>query len=111
MVTDNAVVTEKTFGKFMKSFSTNISFHEQSNIVLIKYNKIMPQEKDLVETFNKHYMNIVENSREIKVYNVALEKNVTEDNSATDIIIKFYENHPDFAKTNQKASIQNSLTL
>ena len=40
-----------------------------------------------------------------------MEKNVTEDNSATDIIIKFYENNPDFAKTNQKASIQNSLTL
>ena len=63
MVTGNAVVTEKTFGKFMKSFPTSISFHEQSNIVLIKYNKIMPEEKDLVETFNKHYMNIVENSR------------------------------------------------
>ena len=58
-VTDNRIVTNKTFWKFIKPFLTNKSFHEQNNIMLIKNGKIVSEEKDLVETFNKHYISIV----------------------------------------------------
>ena len=50
--------------------------------MLIKDDKILSEEKDLVETFNKHYINIVENSIGIKSYNVALENNVSQDHDA-----------------------------
>ena len=92
-VIDNDIVTNKAFWKFIKPFLRNKSCHEQNNIMLIKDDKIVSEEKDLVETFNKHYINIVENSIGIKSYNVALENNVSQDHDARDLITKFYENH------------------
>ena len=55
-VTDNRVVTNKTFRKFIKPFLTNKNCHEQNKIILIKDVKIASEEKDLVETFNKNYI-------------------------------------------------------
>ena len=74
----------------------------------------MSKGKDLVETFNKHYTNIVEKFSGIKPYNYALENNVPEDNTATDLIIKFCEYHPSIAKVKQqteKISIQNNVNF
>ena len=44
--------------------------------MLIADNKIASEEKGLVETFNEHDINIVENSRGVKTYNTALENNI-----------------------------------
>ena len=63
MITGNGIVTKKNF-LFKKQ-----SCPEQSNIVLIKDDKIVSEEIDLVETFSKCY---VYNSSRIKFYNVAL---------------------------------------
>ena len=60
----------------------------------------MFEEKDLVETFNKYYINMAENSSGIKAYNVALENDISKDNTAIDLIIKFYKNHPSIGKIN-----------
>ena len=40
--------------------------------MLIKNDKIVSEEKDLVETFDKPYINMVEKSSGIKPYNVSL---------------------------------------
>ena len=71
----------------------------------------MSKEKDLVETFNKHYKNIVGNSTEIKPYqpNIDLENNVSEDDAVIDLIIKVHENHPSIDKTKQKAECRQSM--
>ena len=40
--------------------------------MLIQNDEIITKEKDLTETFNKHYINIVEKSSGIKPVNVAM---------------------------------------
>ena len=83
------MATNKTFWKFtIKYLLTNKSCHEQKNIMLIKDGKIVSKEKDLVEAFNKHYINIVGNSSGIKPYNAVMENNVSEDNATMYLIIK-----------------------
>ena len=87
--TDNGMATNKTFWKStIKYLLTNKSCHEQKNIMLIKDGKIVSKEKDLVEAFNKHYINIVGNSSGIKPYNAVMENNVSEDNATMYLIIK-----------------------
>ena len=73
--------------------------------MFIKDDKIVSEENDLAETFNKNYINIVENSSGIRSYNVALENSVREDNAAIGLVIKFYENHPSITKNKQKIRI------
>ena len=70
--------------------------------MLGKDGKVVSEEKDLVETFNKHCINIVENSSGIKSYDVALKNVVSEDNAAIDHVIRFYENRSSNAKIKQK---------
>ena len=53
-------VANKSFCKFVKPFLKNKSCHAQNGIMLIQNDKIITEEKDLVKTFNKHYINIVE---------------------------------------------------
>lgn len=99
--TNNVIATNKVFWKFIKPFLTNKSCHEQNNM-LIKDDKIVCEGKDLLEALNKHCVNFVENSGEIKPYNFALENNKSEGNAAIDLIIKFYENYLRIAKIKQK---------
>lgn len=49
----------------------------------------MSEEKDLVETLNKHLISIVGMKDKWR-------------NTAINLIIKFYENHPSIAKINHK---------
>lgn len=66
--------------------------------MLIKDNRTVSQEKNSVETFSKHQINIATSSSEIKSYNITLEKNVSENNSAIDPIKKLLENHASIAE-------------
>ena len=69
LLTGNGIVTNKTFLKFIKPFLTNQSCNKQNKIMLIKDDKVLSEKK---EAFNKHYVNIVENSSGIKPYKVTL---------------------------------------
>ena len=53
-ITKNGIVRTKTFWNFIKPISTNSSHHKENNIILIKDDKIVSEEKGLVETSNKH---------------------------------------------------------
>ena len=66
--------------------------------MLIQNDKIITEEKDLVETFNKHYVNIVEKSSGIKPVNVAMRHNKCDNNAAINVIIEAYKNHPSVTK-------------
>ena len=63
-VTKKGLVTNKSFWNFIKPFLTNKSCHTQNDIILIDNGKVIVEESDLVETFNNHYINIVEKSSE-----------------------------------------------
>ena len=49
----------------MKPSLKNKSCQAQKDIMLIQNDEIITEEKDLVEIFNKHYINIVEKARGI----------------------------------------------
>ena len=70
--------------------------------MLIKDDKIASEEEDLVETFNKHYINIAQNPNAINPYNVALGSNASEDNAAIDLVREFHENSLGIAKMKQE---------
>ena len=59
---DDGTATNKHFWKFIKPFLKNKSFHPQNDVMLIQNDEIISEEKDLAETFNKHYINIAERS-------------------------------------------------
>ena len=59
---------------------------------------IQNDEKDLAETFNKHYINIVEKSSGIKPVNVAMMHNICDNDTAINVIIEAYKNHPSVTK-------------
>ena len=61
-VTKKGLVTNKSFWNFVKPFLTNKSCHTQNDIMLIDNGKVIVEERDLAETFNDHYINIVEKS-------------------------------------------------
>ena len=59
-LTADGIVTNKSFWKFIKPFLKSKCCYEQNNVILIQNDQIITEEKDLVETFTKHYIDIVE---------------------------------------------------
>ena len=66
--------------------------------MLIQNGEIMNEEKDLAETFYKHYINIAEKSSGIKPVNVAMMHNINHNDTAINVIIEAYRNHPSVTK-------------
>ena len=66
-LTADGIVTNKSFWKFIKPFLKSKCCYEQNNIMLIQNDQIITEEKDLVETFTLHYIDIVEKSSGIIV--------------------------------------------
>ena len=94
----DGIVTNKSFWKFIKPFLKNKSCHAQNDILLIQNNEIITEEKDLAETFNKHYINIVKKPSRIKPVNVAIIHNLCGNDTVINVIIEDYKNHPSVAK-------------
>ena len=94
----DGIVTNKSFWKFIKPFLKNKSCHAQNDIMLIQNDEIITEENDLVEIFNKHYINIVERSSRIKPVNVAMMHNICDNDAALNVIIEAYKNHPSVTK-------------
>ena len=64
---------------------------QQNGIMLIQNDEIITEEKDLVKTFNKHYINIVEKSSGIKLVNVAMMHNICDNDTDIKIINEPYK--------------------
>ena len=60
------IVTNKKFWNTIKPFLTNKGHISSNDIVLIEKDSIITEEKKLVELFNNHYINIVQNSSGMK---------------------------------------------
>ena len=114
----DGIVTNKSFWKFIKPFLKNKSCHAQNDIMLIQNDEIITtEERDLVETFNKHYTNIAEKSSGIKLVNVIMMHNICDNGTDINVIIEAYKNHPSGTKIKEifeKRTLLNvllSLTL
>ena len=67
------LVTNRSFWNFVKPFMTKKSCNAQNDIMLTDSGKVIVEESDLVETFNNHYINIVEKSSRQKPFDFILE--------------------------------------
>ena len=103
------IVKNKSFLKFIKPFLKKKSCHVQNDIMLIQNDEKITEVKDLAETFNKHYINIVEKSSGIKPVNVAIMHNICDNDTAINVITDAYENHPSVTKI--KEIIGKSTTI
>ena len=65
-VTSNRIISNKVFWKAIKPFLTNKDCLEKSDIMLRDDEKMITDEKKLVQLFNDHYINIVERSCSFK---------------------------------------------
>ena len=59
-VTEKGFVTNKSFWNFDKPFLTNKWCHTQNDTMLIDNGKAIIKQRNLAETFDGHYINIVE---------------------------------------------------
>ena len=66
--------------------------------MLIQNDEIITEENGLVKTLDKHYINIVEKSSGIKPLNVAMMHNISDNDTAMNVIIEAYKNHPSVTK-------------
>ena len=78
-VTKKVPIKSKFFWNSVKTFLTSKSCHTQNDIMLIDNGNVIVEESNLVETFNDHYVNIVEKSSRQKPCNIVLDTNSLED--------------------------------
>ena len=98
-------MTNKNFWKVIKPFLTNKGCIDGNEISIVNGDEIISDEKELVKTFNEHYINIVERSCGVKSQNLFQEGTSAHltDTEKIDIIEKHYESHPSIIE------IKNSL--
>ena len=90
----------KSFWNTVKPFITNKSTLSNNTIMLKKDDSVVKEEKEIVEIFNNHYINIVEISTGLKP-NVLEEENGL--HQIHDIINK-YEEHPSIVEIKKHAT-------
>ena len=93
-VTKRSIIANKNFWTFIKPFLTNKGFLENNDITLIEGNNIITSERELVKTFNEHYIKIDKKSSGIKPKHISqCDKNQNIHKIIREIV-KFYQNHP-----------------
>ena len=107
-ITQNGIVINKKFWKVIKPFLTNKSCIDGNEISIVNGDEIISDEKELVKTFNEHYINIVERSCGVKSQNLFQEGTSAHliDTVKIGIIEKHFEAHPSIIeiKNNLKSS-------
>ena len=93
-ISEKDIQTNKIFWNFMKSFMTNKGMIASNNITLIEGKNVIKDEYKISQTFNKHYINIVEKSCGKKPNEIATTLGSLNDSDVIDRIIKSYQNHP-----------------
>ena len=60
-ISEKGIKTNKRFWKFIKPFMTSKSMIASNDIALIEGKIVITDGYEISQTFNKHYINIVEN--------------------------------------------------
>ena len=96
-------MNNKKFWDTLKPFMTNKGFSTFSNIAINDENEVLITDQNkLAETFNNHYINIVENSTGKKPSILGDPSNQENDKKTVLEIIDEYQNHPSILKIKSK---------
>lgn len=90
--TEKGISSSKQFWNFVKPFLTNKGCISNDCISIKKGENFVDDEKELVEMFNTHYINIVEKTSGIPPENFFLD--TADKTEIIEGIVKKYENHP-----------------
>ena len=107
-ITNNGIITKKIFWKVIKPVLTNKGCLEKSDIKLRNDEKMITVEKKLVQLFNDHYINIVEQSCDFKPEKVEFDFGSCNKNGALSSILDKYRNHPSIVKIHKNRNSQSS---
>ena len=101
-VSKKGVETNKSFWNFIKPFMTNKGMVASNDITLIEGKNVTTDEYEISQTYNKHYINIVEKSCGNKPNKIGTTLGSLKNSDAIDRIIKSYQNHPSVLKIKNK---------
>ena len=104
-------MSNKDFWNLVKSFLSNKGGLSDSNITLVKGEKMITDDAELTEVFNDHYINIVQKSSGKKPTSVAENYGMKDDREAVTKILAKHKNHPSVLAIIQTQIIISSLFL
>ena len=107
-ITSNGIITNKNFWKAIKPFLTNKGCLEKSDIMLRDDEKMITDEKKLVQHFNDHYINIVERSCGFKPEKVEFDFGSCKKNVVLSSILDKYRNRRSIIKIHINRNLQSS---
>ena len=99
-ISEKGIQTNKSFWNFIKSFMINKGMIASNKITLIEEKNVITDEYKISQTFNKHYINIVEKSCGKKPNKIGTTLGSLNDSDVIDRIIKSYQNHPSALRIN-----------
>ena len=102
---EDGIMTNKKFWKIMKPLMTNKGVLSSNAIIIEENNKLISDEKELVEIFNDHYINIVENTLGKKPISLGDPNDPTKDNETVLLIIDKYKDNPIIKKSKKMRRI------
>ena len=92
--TKDGIMTNKKFWNVLKPFLTNKGSFSEDQLSIEINNHLVTDEKTLADTFNEHYINIVEKSSGQKPSSLGDSSNPLHDKETVEKIIETYSNHP-----------------
>ena len=99
-ISEKGIETNKSFWNFIKPFMTNRGMIANNDITLNDGENVITDEYEILQTFNKHYINIVEKSCGNKPNKIGTTLGSLNDSDVIGRIIKSYQNHPSVLKLN-----------
>ena len=110
-IRENDLSGNKIFWQFVKPFLTNKGVFGTDFISIKKENQFIENEVELVELFNSHYINIVENMTGIHPTINPLYDYPENDVYSVRNIIKQFENHPSIIEIKKNVNITEKFEL
>ena len=108
----NGIITNKNFWKAIKPFLTNKGCLKKSDVMLRDDEKMITDEKRLVQLFNDHYINIEELPCGFKPEKVEFGFGSCYKNVVLSSILDKYRNHASIVKIHKNRNLQsNSIPL
>ena len=95
--------TNKSFWNFIKPFMANKGIIASSDITLFEGENVITDEYEISQTFNKHYINVVEKSCGKAPNKTGTILGSLNSSDVVDRVIRSYQNHPSVLKI--KASL------
>ena len=92
--TKNGVMTNREFWKVFKPLLTNKGFLSSNTIILEEDGKLVSDEKELVEIFNNHYVNIVQNATGVQPKVMGDPSNPEKDEETVNHILEAFKDNP-----------------